>query len=189
MQKDKIKWDKKYSQKPELLAKREASGFVKKYAPLAPVKKALDIACGGGRHIFYLSELGFEIDGVDISSVALNRLQEVVDSNVKLIEADLDSFKFEKERYGLIVKANFLDRAVIERAKDALIKGGIFIVETYVEDENNEKKDSNPDFLLKKDELKEIFKDGFEVLEYKEFDNEPYEIYRMKKAAIAVVRV
>jgi len=186
MEKDKEKWNKKYAQKPQLLSKREPSKFVKKYAPLAPTKMALDIACGGGRHIFYLRDLGFRIDGIDISNIAINKLKKSVDSSVNLIEADLDNYQFKKNSYGFIVKANFLDRSIIERAKDALIDGGIFIVETYVEDKNNEKQNSNPDFLLKKDELKEIFKDGFKILEYKEFNNEPYELHRMKKAAIAV---
>jgi len=189
VQKDKIKWDKKYKENPELLAKREPSAMVKKYAPLAPKKIALDIACGGGRHISYLEELGFFIDGIDISSEAISKLKDKFGKRVNLIEADLDNYEFEKDKYGLIIKANFLDRDVINRAKSALVLGGIFVVETYVEDKLNEKPNSNPDFLLKKGELEEIFKDGFEILEYVEFQNESYEKFRMKKAAIAAKRV
>ena len=50
----------------------------------------------------------------------------------------------------------------------------------------NEKPSSNPDFLLKKDELKTFFDDAFEVLDYDEFLNEENELYRMKKQSIAI---
>jgi len=185
---DKKKWDNKYSQNSDLLEPREPSLFVKKYSALAPTKEALDLACGAGRNALFLESRGFSVDAIDISKIALNVLKSRAKGFINIIEADLDSFNPSKE-YGLIVKCNYLDRDLIERSKDALKEGGVFIVETYIEDKNNEKKDSNPNFLLKKDELLKIFKDGFEVLESKTFWNESFEKYKMKKAAIAVRRV
>jgi hypothetical protein len=79
--------------------------------------------------------------------------------------------------------SNYLDRDVIKRAKESLVVDGIFVVETYIEDAINQKPNLNPNFLLKKGELEKIFKD-FKILEYIEFENEQYEKYRMKKAAI-----
>ena len=186
-QQDRIKWNKKFSEMPDLLAPRPPAELVEKYLYEAPGKNALDLGCGGGRHTLFLSERGFHVDAVDISAVALEKLSKRVDpERVTLIEADLDGFDLHKAQYDLIVKTNYLDRGLIVRAKKALKKGGIFIVETYLTDAENEKKDSNPDFLLQKGELKEIFSEGFEILEYREFWNESYEKYRMKKAAIAV---
>ena len=63
---------------------------------------------------------------------------------------------------------------------------GILFIETYMHDIINEKPSSNPDFLLKKDELKTFFDDAFEVLDYDEFLNEENELYRMKKQSIAI---
>jgi len=189
-QKDREKWNRKFSEMPDLLAPRPPSQLVEKYFPKAPGKRALDLACGGGRHTLFLSQKGFDVDAVDISAVALEKLAQKVDpKSVKLIETDLDDFVLHEERYDLIVKTNFLDRDLIERAKKALKKGAVMIVETYLADDANEKRDSNPDFLLQKGELEEIFSDGFEILEYREFWNETYEKYRMKKAAIAVKRL
>jgi SAM-dependent methyltransferase len=189
MKKDREKWDRKYLENPELLAKRAPSKMVAKYAKLAPFKEALDIACGGGRHLLYLASLGFRVDGIDISKVAIKKLAKIVDkSKIELIEADLDSYKFEKNRYAFVVMSNYLDRDVIKRAKESLVVDGIFVVETYIEDAINQKPNLNPNFLLKKGELEKIFKD-FKILEYTEFENEQYEKYRMKKAAIAAKRV
>ncbi len=184
---DKIKWDKKYSENSELLARRAPSKAVVKYYKMCSGNRALDLACGSGRNSLFLEEKGFLIDAVDISQIALTTLKRRAKSErVKPILADLDRFNLGKDCYDFIVKCNFLDRGLIERAKEALRVGGIMIVETYMEDPKNEKQDSNPNFLLQKDELLEIFKEGFEVLEYQTFWNESFEKYRMKKASIAV---
>jgi len=186
-QKDKEKWDRKYTEMEGLLERRPPSELVSAHAADAPGSRALDLACGGGRHSLYLADRGFTVDAVDISTVALAALREQANlEHINLIEADLDTFVPEGEAYDMIVKTNFLDRGLIGRAKAALKPGGIMVVETYMADEGNEKPDSNPDFLLQKEELKSLFGEGFTVLEYKEFWNEPHEKYRMKKQAIAV---
>ena len=185
---DKNKWDRKYKENPKLLEVREPSLFVKKYCQVAKGKEALDLAAGIGKNSLFLETRGFRVDAVDISKVALDILKSRSKGTINIIEADLDNFTPTKE-YDLIIMCNFLDRKLIERTKSNLKRGGVYIVETYIEDKKNEKKDSNPNFLLKKDELLKIFKDGFEILEYKTFQNESYELYRMKKAAIAVRKV
>ena len=185
---DKLKWDKKYSQKEELLKLREASLFVKKYSSVVDGLDVLDLACGVGKNSIYLANRGFRVDAVDISKKALDKLKSYATAEINTIEADLDNYTPSKS-YDIIIMSNFLDRELIKRTKSSLNMGGLYIIETYIEDKNNEKKDSNPNFLLKKDELPKIFKDGFKVLEYKTFWNEPYEIYKMKKATIAAVKI
>jgi len=185
--KDRIKWDKKYAKNRELFSYRPPSMFVRQYFDLAPKKSALDVACGGGRNTLFLQQQDFKIDAIDISAIALEELAKNINKNVNLIEADLDEYEFENNKYGLIVMANFLDRGLIKKLKNSLVKDGIFIVETYVEDELNEK-DFNKDFMLYKEELRKLFSD-FEIVEYDEFINENFEIYRMKKAAIVARKV
>lgn len=188
--KDKIKWDSKYSSNRNLLNPRDPSAAVVKNYKECSGNRALDLACGAGRNSLFLEEKGFCVDAVDISHVALDILKSrIKSSRVNIIESDLDAFILNEGEYDFIVKCNFLDRELINRAKKALRVGGVMVVETYVEDRENEKKDSNPNFLLEKGELLEIFKSGFEMLEYKTFWNESFEKYRMKKASIAVKKV
>ena len=183
---DRRKWDRKFSEMPDLLAPRPPGELVVSWCGEGRGKRALDLACGGGRHTRYLSERGYRVDAVDISAVALDRLRPEVDHDrVRLIEADLDAFTPQSACYDLIVMTNYLDRALIARAQEGLKADGIFIVETYMNDPENEKKDSNPDYLLAPCELKSLFSEGFSILEYREFWNETYEKYRMKKQAIA----
>lgn len=186
---DRQKWDNKYRQKPDLLKMRPPSPMLQKYLHFSTGKQALDLACGSGRNTLFLASKGYHVDAVDISRVALAHLrQQVHNSSVSLIEADLDTFVPEQERYDLVVMANYLDRALIERTLNQLPAEALFIVETYMAHPENEKKDSNPAFLLQSGELKKIFEGTGDILGYEEFWNEPYELYKMRKQAIAVLK-
>ncbi len=170
---------------PELLLPRPPAEIVAAHYARAPARHALDLACGSGRHTLFLTENGFAVDAVDISAVALGALKkQLQETDTNIREADLDTFVPEDGTYGLAVMTNYLDRALIERTKTALLPGGIFIVETYMAHPENEKKDSNPDFLLAEKELQTVFRD-WELLEYREFWNETFEKYRMRKQAVA----
>lgn len=185
---DKIKWDKKYQDKPNLLKDREPSE--KLVALLAQIegKTALDVACGAGKHSIYLAKNGFNVKAIDIAQVALDNLNQKGFNNITTECIDLDNYTPNK-RYDLIVKSNFLDRTLIPKLLNALNTNGVLFIETYMEDESNEKKDSNPNYLLKKEELKGFCDTNGEILLYEEFNNESYEMYRMKKQVIAIKRV
>ena len=181
---DKRKWDKKYASKPELLQLRPPSPTLVCFAQKAPGKQALDLACGAGRNSRFLVDEGFCVDAVDIAEAPLEALKEHIGNGcIKTILADLDDFVPTK-RYDLIVMANFLHRDLIKRMKSYLNEGGVFIVETYMLHPDNEKKDSDPSYLLQEDELKSLFGDC-DILCYNTFWNEPYEMYRMRKQTIA----
>ena len=191
---DQIKWDKKYTEKQTLLDLRPPSDKLVSIIGQIRVGPALDLASGNGRHTIYLTKNGFEVDAVDISQISIDSLakrlsEKNLSEKVNLIRSDLDDYTPPTEHFDLIIMSNFLDRDLIERSKNALKSGGIFFVETYMDDPSNEKSDSNPDFLLKKGELINIFSDDFEILLYEEFDNESYEIYRMKKQMIAAKKI
>ncbi len=196
---DQQKWDKKFSEKSELLKPREASTYLQKLELKGKEKIALDLACGAGRHSVYLAKQGFKVFALDISKVALDAVDKYIEKEglsgkVSTVHTDLDNFSPEIALYDVIVMSNFLDRELIKRACVGLKKGGLFFVETYMDDPSNEKKDSNPDFLLQKGELKSLFTqeiasyfdENYEIVLYDEFDNEPYEMYKMKKQVIAV---
>ncbi|XOB61205.1 methyltransferase domain-containing protein [Campylobacterota bacterium DY0563] len=188
-QKDKIKWDNKYKELPKLLEKRDPCEKLVKFIDKVSKGKALDVACGSGRNSIYMANNGFEVDALDISSVALENLNKLNNKDINTLLVDLDEYNFPENTYNLIIKTNFLDRDIIQKLKKSLKKDGIIVIETYMEDEENEKKHSNPDYLLKKDELKSFFTDGFEILDYDEFFNETYELYRMKKQSIVVKKL
>ena len=191
---DKEKWEQKYIDKPQLLEFREASAVVQRFGCRGAGERALDLACGTGRNTLHLAGEGFEVDAIDIAAAAIevlmvDALRQGVAERIDPIEADLDDYNFKSERYELIVMCNYLDRALISRTKGALKKGGLYVVETYMADVENEKRDSKASNLLQSGELKEIFAEGFKVVYYDKHENEAYEIYRMKKQVIVVEKL
>jgi tellurite methyltransferase len=186
---DKEKWNKKYLNTPELLGKREVGQRLSKIVKNVKNKKALDVACGAGRNSIYLTKHGYQVDAYDISQVALDELNKQNIKNIFTKQVDLDDFRPKIDSYDLIVMTNYLDREIIPHLFLALKKDGILFIETYMEHKENEKPASNPDFLLKKDELKSFFDKNYELLEYDEFFNEPYELYKMRKQAICIRKI
>lgn len=182
---DKIKWDKRYQNNP---IPDIPIDLVVEYAPKAKVGRALDIACGMGRHSKYLASLGFRVDALDISSVALDAIRNIENIDVK--EVDFDRYSLEKRSYyDLIVCTFFLKRELFPQIVKALKPDGIFIYESFVEHPKNEQAPSNSSYLLKEGELAEIFKNKLEFLYYKEYWSETMKGNRMKRVSFVGKRV
>ncbi|RXJ90650.1 tellurium resistance protein TehB [Arcobacter sp. CECT 8983] len=185
--KDKEKWNKKYKNTPELLDDRPQSYKLADVIKHTKGLDALDVACGSGRNSIFLANNDFKVTAIDISEVALDTLNKKNNPNVKTKLVDLDTHSFDENKYDLIIMTNFLDRNIIPKLTKALKKDGVLFIETYMFHEENEKPPSNPDFLLKEGELKTFFdKKEVEILEYDEFFNESFELYKMRKQSIVI---
>src|SRR5688572_1048013 len=73
--------------------------------------RALDLACGPGRHSLWLAERGWQVRAVDNSRVAIQMLEKRArERNVRIesLVADLEQHEFviESESYDLIVVCN-----------------------------------------------------------------------------------
>lgn len=191
---DKIKWDEKYAKKPKLLEERIASKVLQDHIGLCEGKKALELACGSGRNTLFMAKQGFHVDALDIAAQALDTLKmhaqkHGVEAQINTLACDLDTFDAAQGHYDLAVMTNYLDRDLLKRTQAGLKPGGLFIVETYMLHPQNEKVHSNDDYMLKPEELKHLFDKGFETLYYGEFENEPFESYRMHKQAIVAKKL
>lgn len=163
MLEDKQRWNEKYLNFP---MPTDIAPVVASYAPEATAGRALDIACGMGRHTHYLAAMGFEVDAVDFSDYALAKIDD--DPKIRKIEADLDHYRFEEGAYDLIVNCNYLDRKKYTAIEAALKPGGILIFETFLDtQEEGYHQPSNPDFVLRENELPEVFS-ALEQLHYDE---------------------
>jgi SAM-dependent methyltransferase len=177
--KDKHKWNRKYQNNPIPDTPIE---LITKYASLAIGKQALDIACGMGRHSKYLATLGFQVDALDVSSLAIESLQDI--PNIHAKEVDFDTYTLPKSHYDLIVCTFFLKRELFPQIIDALKTGGILIYETFVYHPDNEQVPSERSYLLEEGELEDAFKDDLELIESQEYWHETMKGFKMKKASI-----
>ncbi|MBI4187188.1 MAG: class I SAM-dependent methyltransferase [Chloroflexi bacterium] len=145
--------------------------FLVENVSLLPKGRVLDVAMGAGRNAIYLARLGFEVEGVDISPEAVNTALELARQAGVIIKAqvaDLErAYSIEKGAYDVVICFNYLQRSLISQIKDGLRKGGMVVYETFIVDQEQFGKPKNPDYLLKHNELLDMFR-GFRCLRYRE---------------------
>ncbi len=164
---DRERWNKKYNNNviPTKVVK-----VVEDFAKLATGERALDLACGMGRNAKFLASLGFKVDALDISPIAIESLKNRENINPK--EVDFDRYVLPEKRYDLIVCTYFLKRELFPQIEKALKEDGIFIFETFMHHPDNSKVPSNPAFLLNEGELEATFDEKYELLHLREFMEE-----------------
>jgi tellurite methyltransferase len=149
----------------------EPAQFLVENIELLPKGRALDVAMGGGRNAIYLAKMGFEVEGVDISAEAVRSALESarrVSVTIRAQIADLEGdYCVKKDAYDVIVCFDYLQRSLIPQIKDGVRKGGMVVYETFIIDQARFGKPTNPDYLLKYNELLDMFRD-FRCLRYRE---------------------
>jgi tellurite methyltransferase len=149
----------------------EPAQFLVENIGLLPRGRVLDLAMGNGRNAIYLAKAGFKVEGVDMSPEAVNMaLQSSQEAGVtiKAQIADLESnYQIEKDAFDAIICFNYLQRSLIPQIKDGLRPGGMVMYETFIVDQAQFGKPQNPDYLLKHNELLDMF-GNFRCLYYRE---------------------
>lgn len=136
-----------------------------------PRGRALDIACGMGRNALFLAGLGFHVDAVDVSDVAIQATRARAAERgaaVRAVRADVRTDPFPAPPYELIVNLNFLERASFGPIERALAPGGLLVFETFGRDQRDVPGSSLDERLtLAPNELLQVFA-GLRVLHYRD---------------------
>ncbi len=93
---DRKRWNKRYDTK-EYIYGKEPIKFLKDNINILTRGKALVLAMGEGRNAIFLGENGFDVDGCDISEIAVEKSKSLARENdVKLnaFVADLENTKY-----------------------------------------------------------------------------------------------
>lgn len=122
----------------------------------------LDLACGPGRHLRYLTKRGLEVLAVD---------REPPAGGLRLDLETGDLGPLQDRRFGGIVVTNYLHRPLFPWLGQALLPGGVLLYETFMRGQEAHGKPTNPDFLLEPGELLTAF--PYEVLAYEEQRDAP----------------
>lgn len=121
---------------------------------------ALDLACGLGANALYLAKKGLDTHAWDISTVALNQLQQnAVHTNLKINvkQLEIDSSSLPINTFDVIVISRYLDRTLCKSILASLNQGGLLFYQTYVRDKIDSTGPKNPDYLLARNELLGLF--------------------------------
>ncbi len=149
----------------------EPASFLVESIELLPRGRVLDVACGNGRNALYLAQRGYAVEGVDRSEAALRELvarAAHLQLSVDVHQVDLESNSYIiPNTYNGIVVFNYLQRSLAPHIVAGLRAGGVLIYETFIVDQAAFGKPTNPDYLLKHNELLRMFGD-LRCLRYRE---------------------
>lgn len=167
MRRDRIKWNKRHSEKKP---GQRVPEIVRAYIHRAPPGCALDIACGTGAVSLFLAGRGYRVDAIDISDVALAILAGQHPS-IRAVCADLDTFDLAAGRYSVITNIRYLNRRLFPQMVSALRPGGLLLFESFLKSSEEEMdRGFKKDYLLDEKELPEAFA-SLDILYYTESDS------------------
>ncbi len=152
---DREKWDRRYED-GSYESRTYPSPFLDAWLDRLPRGRALDLACGMGRNALRLAAAGYDVDAMDISSVALERARKVAETkgvDVTWIPADLDEAPLAAGNYTLITVIRYLNRKLVDRIIDALSPGGWLLFEHHMDATVPIAGPSDPNFRLRPQEL------------------------------------
>ena len=168
---DRRHWEERYAT-PEYVYGKEPVEFLRENVGLLPKGRAIVLAMGEGRNAVFLAREGFEVEGVDISTHALEKARRLAlerGVSLRAFQADLEDYQLPRQTYDVVACFYYLQRDLIPQMKAALKPGGMIIMETYTKDnlKHGFSGPQNPDYLLDTNELLHLFS-GLKVILYRE---------------------
>lgn len=129
------RWDHKYrdGNYPD---RGEPSPLLHQHAGDLPRGPALDLGCGLGRNALYLAQLGYAVQALDVSAVAIDKARRrsadlglQVDWQVR----DLDDYPGPAQPCALILCCRLLIRPLLPRLAGWLQPGGVLLFEHHID--------------------------------------------------------
>ncbi len=142
--------------------------WIQRWAHLiAPASRVLDLACGAGRHMQYLSSLGHSLLGVDRSDEALRAASAWGDT----LMADIENgdWPLPNQQFGAVVVTHYLWRPLWPQILGAVESGGVLLYETFAQGHETVGRPARPEFLLQPGELLKVaVEGGLRVIAYED---------------------
>ena len=145
------------------------SDWVVRFVPLLTAGgQILDLACGYGRHSRYLASQGFQVEALDQDADALATLAEVPGVVTRCADIEGGPWPYYGRQFDGIVVTRYLWRPILPMLFNCLAEGGVLIYETFMEGNERHGKPSNPQFLLRRNELLELTHKRFGVVAFEQ---------------------
>ena len=168
-------WDERYgrgdyaSLEPSHLLVRFVADYAEQFT--GTPRRALDLACGAGRHALYLAAHGWHVTAVDNSRVGIEltrtRARERgLSLDARVADLERGEFRVAPAAYELICDFYYLQRDLFPSFRAGLQTGGAVIAAIHIADEHSEPH-MNPAYLLQPGELRTLFA-GWRVVHYHE---------------------
>jgi SAM-dependent methyltransferase len=140
-----------------------ADALLVELAENLPPGRALDLACGSGRHAIHLARLGWQVTAVDAAPAGLARLRlSAPDVEARVADLERGEFAIPPAAFDLVCDFYYLQRNLFAAIRDGVRPGGTFAAAIHLLEPGR-----NPRFSLAPGELREEFA-GWKILYYSE---------------------
>ncbi|HZV98407.1 MAG TPA: class I SAM-dependent methyltransferase [Methylophilaceae bacterium] len=134
------------------------SAWVCRHAGLIrPGGRVLDVAAGSGRNTCWLAGLGLQVEAVDRDEAALHSMLGIANIQTRVADLENSAWPYAGEKFDAIVVCRYLYRPLLPLLAQCLAPQGVLIYETFMLGHEAYGRPQNPDFLLKPNELLEVF--------------------------------
>jgi SAM-dependent methyltransferase len=122
---------------------------------------ALDVACGRGRHAFWLGARGLETTALDSNEISVAAVNAEAASRGLPVYASVEDLEapglvLPEDAFDVIVVVHYLHRPLFPALRRALRPGGVLIYETFTRAQALRGRPTNPEFLLEPGELRQL---------------------------------
>ena len=131
---DQEKWDERY-RAGAFADRTHPSALLRDWIERLPGRRALDLACGAGRNALFLASNGFDVTGIDISPVGLERARSSslnAGLDIDWRQQDLDDGFQVRGEFDVICVFRYLNRRLIRSLPGLLAPGGMLLVEEHL---------------------------------------------------------
>ena len=160
------------------------SAWICRHAGLIPNlgsgARVLDLACGSGRHVRWLTAHGAQVTAVDRDAAALATLHGVA-AEVVLADIEDGPWPLPDRTFDAVVVTNYLWRPLLPAIVASVAPGGVLLYETFAHGNASVGKPSRPDFLLQPGELLDRVRPELRVVAYEDgfLDSPPRFVQRI----------
>jgi SAM-dependent methyltransferase len=181
-------WNERYSKGEHI--NREPQALLVRVAEKLKPGRALDVACGAGRHAIFLAERGWQVTAVDASTAGIELARREarergLEVDWRVADLERGEFQIEEQAYDLIAVFYYLQRDLFPQIRAGARPGGTVVAAIHMVDQSPDMRPQNPAFLLRPGELRAEF-EGWEILH--DYEGPPTEGGHQRYTAEIVAR-
>ena len=145
-----------------------APWFTRHASLVAAGARLLDVACGTGRHARFFAGQGALVTAVDCDMAAMHLLTSVAGVATECRDLEKEPWPYEADSFDAVIVCNYLWRPTLPDLLATIRSNGVFLYETFMDGNEQYGKPSNPNFLLRPNELFTTVALDFQVIAFEQ---------------------
>jgi SAM-dependent methyltransferase len=145
------------------------SPWIERWAHLVRTgARVLDVAAGEGRHARFFAGRGGHVTAIDRDRDSLAVVAGVPGIETRVVDVETAPWPFDRATFDAIVVVRYLHRPLLPHLLASLAGDGVFLYETFAVGNEAFGRPTNPDFLLRPDELLEAVRGHLSVIAFEQ---------------------